>query len=81
MWALLTSAPEGATAYVEADMRDTATVLEAVSRTLDLSRPVGLVLSDVLGHVVADDEARRRTPPRHRPAHRQLPRPQPRRAR
>ncbi|MFF5720919.1 SAM-dependent methyltransferase [Streptomyces buecherae] len=56
--ALLTSTPEGATAYVEADMRDTTTVIEAAGRTLDLSRPVGLVLSDVLGHIVADDEAR-----------------------
>ncbi|MFT2015368.1 SAM-dependent methyltransferase [Streptomyces sp. 796.1] len=56
--ALLSSAPEGATSYVEADLRDTETVLGAAARTLDLGRPVALVLSDVLGHVADDAEAK-----------------------
>jgi hypothetical protein len=57
--ALLTSSQEGRTAYVEADMRDPAAVIEAARETLDLSQPVGLILSGVLGHIGEDDEARR----------------------
>ncbi|MFB8441241.1 SAM-dependent methyltransferase [Streptomyces niveus] len=55
--ALLTSTPEGATAYVEADMRDTDTVLDGAAATLDLNLPTALVISDVLGHIVDWDEA------------------------
>ncbi|MGW8377500.1 SAM-dependent methyltransferase [Streptomyces sp. ODS28] len=56
--ALLTSTPEGATAYVDADLHDPEAVLEAAARTLDLTRPVGLILLGVLGHVPDDAEAR-----------------------
>ncbi|ONK09971.1 SAM-dependent methyltransferase [Streptomyces sp. MP131-18] len=49
--ALLTSAPEGATDYREADLRDPAAILSAAAATLDMSRPVALVLSGILGHV------------------------------
>ncbi|MFF8959769.1 SAM-dependent methyltransferase [Streptomyces sp. NPDC014894] len=49
--------PTGSTAYIEADMRDTERVLAGAARTLDLGRPVGLVISDVLGHIVDFDEA------------------------
>ncbi|CAM5503750.1 SAM-dependent methyltransferase [Streptomyces californicus] len=55
--ALLTSTPEGATAYVEADMRDTDAVLAGAAKTLDLTQPVALVISDVLGHIVDWDDA------------------------
>ncbi|MFE3019475.1 SAM-dependent methyltransferase [Streptomyces sp. NPDC059256] len=55
--ALLTSTPEGATDYVEADMRDTERVLAGAADTLDLSQPVALVCTDVLGHIVDFDEA------------------------
>ncbi|MFJ2766839.1 SAM-dependent methyltransferase [Streptomyces sp. NPDC087300] len=48
---LLRSTPEGATDYLLADMRDTATVLRGAARTLDMSRPIGLVINDVLGHI------------------------------
>lgn len=54
--ALLTSGPEGRTDYVEADLRDPAKILEAARRTLDLDRPVALVLAAVL-HFIEDDEA------------------------
>jgi S-adenosyl methyltransferase len=37
---LLTSTPEGATAYVQADLRDPPAILEAPARTLDHSQPV-----------------------------------------
>jgi hypothetical protein len=49
--ALLSSSPEGATDYLDADGRDTATVLAAARRTLDLGRPVALIMSGILGHV------------------------------
>jgi hypothetical protein len=56
--ALLAGAPEGATAYVEADLRDPDRVVAAAGRALDLERPVALILSGVLGHVADTGEAR-----------------------
>ncbi|WP_097230910.1 SAM-dependent methyltransferase [Streptomyces zhaozhouensis] len=56
--ALMASGPGGATDYVHADLREPDTVLAAVNQRLDLGRPVGLILSGVLGHV--DDYARAR---------------------
>jgi S-adenosyl methyltransferase len=38
--ALLTSSPEGQTDYIQADLRDTDTILKAAARTLDLTRPL-----------------------------------------
>ncbi|NJQ04013.1 SAM-dependent methyltransferase [Streptomyces lonarensis] len=55
--ALLSSTPEGATQYVEADLHDPHHILAAAGDLLDLDRPVALVLSDVLGHVPNDAEA------------------------
>ena len=37
--ALLTSAPEGATAYIDADARDPEKILQAAAQTLDFSQP------------------------------------------
>ncbi|MBL7486843.1 SAM-dependent methyltransferase [Frankia sp. AgB1.9] len=53
--ALLASSPEGATAYLEADLRRPADILASheLAETLDLSRPVGLSLLAVL-HFVPD---------------------------
>jgi hypothetical protein len=56
--ALLTSSPEGATAYIDADLRDPARILEEAARTLDFGKPVALMLMGILGHVESDDEAR-----------------------
>jgi O-methyltransferase involved in polyketide biosynthesis len=56
---LLTSTPEGATAYVDADARDTSTILRAAGATLDLGRPVAVMLLGVLNFIGDDDEARR----------------------
>jgi O-methyltransferase involved in polyketide biosynthesis len=56
--ALLTSTPEGATDYVDSDMREPGVIISAASATLDLTRPVGLVLMGVLGHVEDYEEAR-----------------------
>ena len=48
--ALLTSAPEGRTAYIESDLREPEKILAHpdLLATLDLSRPVGLMLVAVL---------------------------------
>jgi len=57
--ALLTSTPEGATAYIEADLHEPADILEKASRTLDLSRPVALMLMGIMGHVADEAEIKR----------------------
>ncbi len=49
--ALLASTPEGATAYVDADVRDTGTVLEGAAATLDLRKPVAVMLLMILQYV------------------------------
>ncbi|MGZ2357759.1 SAM-dependent methyltransferase [Streptomyces sp. 372A] len=54
--ALLTSGPEGRTDYIEADLRDPGPILEAARRTLDLDRPVALVLAAVT-HFIEDETA------------------------
>jgi hypothetical protein len=51
--ALLTSIPQGTCDYIEADLRDTATILNQAAHTLDLSRPVGLLLLAV-AHFLTD---------------------------
>jgi O-methyltransferase involved in polyketide biosynthesis len=56
---LLTSTPEGATAYVDADARDTSTILRAAGATLDLGRPVAVMLLGVLNFIGDDEEAQR----------------------
>jgi len=52
--ALLTSAPEGATAYLDADLRDPDKILAAAADTLDFSLPVAVMLIAVM-HFVGDD--------------------------
>jgi hypothetical protein len=53
--ALLTAGPGGVTDYVDADLRDTATILKAAARTLDFSEPVAIVLMAIL-HLIPDDD-------------------------
>ncbi len=53
--ALLTSGPDGETAYVDADIRDTDQILAEAARTLDFSQPVALMLLAVL-HFVPDED-------------------------
>jgi len=56
--ALLTSAPEGACAYLDADIRDTGNVLRAASGLLDFGQPIAVMLIGIL-HLIpdADDPA------------------------
>ncbi|OOC54156.1 MULTISPECIES: SAM-dependent methyltransferase [Nocardiopsis] len=56
--ALLTGTDRGATDYVDADLRHPDTILEAAARTLDLSRPVALMLLGVVNFVADDTEVR-----------------------
>jgi hypothetical protein len=51
--ALLNSTPEGACAVVEADLRDPQVILAEAARTLDLRKPVALLLVQVL-HFIPD---------------------------
>ena len=46
--ALLRSSAEGATSYLDADARDTPAVLAGACATLDLARPVGVIMIDIL---------------------------------
>jgi S-adenosyl methyltransferase len=55
--ALLTSTPEGACDYIDADLRDPDRILEAAGQTLDFSQPVALMLVAILLHVTSDEEA------------------------
>jgi O-methyltransferase involved in polyketide biosynthesis len=48
---VLASTPEGAVSYVGADLRDVTDVLASSARTLDLSKPVALIMLGVLGHL------------------------------
>jgi len=54
--ALLSSGPEGATAYIDADLRDTGYILEQAAGTLDFSRPVALMLIGILQLIPDDDQ-------------------------
>jgi hypothetical protein len=51
--ALLTSAPEGVTDYLEADLREPGKILAEAAQTLDFSRPVAIMLIAVL-HLILD---------------------------
>jgi hypothetical protein len=53
--ALLTSSPEGKTAYLDADLRDPAKILAQAAETLDFSQPVAVLLIAVL-HFVQDSD-------------------------
>ncbi|WP_432841072.1 SAM-dependent methyltransferase [Dactylosporangium sp. CA-092794] len=55
--ALLTSTPEGATAYIDADLRSPASILhhETLRRTLDFDRPIALMLIAIV-HFLFDED-------------------------
>jgi hypothetical protein len=56
--ALLTSSSEGATAYVEADLRNPQQILDSpeLRRTLDLAQPVALMLLAILHFIPEQDD-------------------------
>jgi S-adenosyl methyltransferase len=53
--ALLTSSAEGATEYIDADLRDTGTILSQAARLLDFTKPVAISLLAIL-HVIPDSD-------------------------
>ncbi|MGW0808632.1 SAM-dependent methyltransferase [Nonomuraea sp. NPDC002799] len=53
--ALLVGTAEGATAYVQADVRRPADILRQAAATLDFSRPTALMLMGIMG-LVGDDQ-------------------------
>ncbi|WP_026410955.1 SAM-dependent methyltransferase [Actinomadura oligospora] len=55
--ALLSSTPEGACDYLAADVRDPGTILRQAAKTLDLTRPVALMMLGILGNIWDDAEA------------------------
>ncbi|MFF9002216.1 SAM-dependent methyltransferase [Streptomyces achromogenes] len=52
--ALLTSTPEGATDYIDADLRDPGSILEQAARTLDFTQPIALILLGITAHITDD---------------------------
>jgi hypothetical protein len=54
--ALLTGTREGACGYVDADVRDTSTILKQAAQTLDLTKPVAVLLLAVL-HLIPDADS------------------------
>jgi hypothetical protein len=52
--ALLTSAPEGATDYIDADLRSADQILAKAAETLDFSQPVAIMLMAILQHLSDD---------------------------
>jgi S-adenosyl methyltransferase len=57
--ALLSSTPQGACAYLDADLRDPGTILGQAARTLDFGQPVAIMLLGILQLIPdADDPYR-----------------------
>jgi hypothetical protein len=53
--ALMASGPLGACDYIDADVRDTETILAEAARTLDFSQPVAVMLIAIL-HLIGDED-------------------------
>ena len=54
--ALLTSTPEGATDYIDADLRNADQILGKATQTLDFSKPVAVMLMAILQHLNDDHD-------------------------
>ncbi len=57
--ALLTSDPRGATAYLDADIRDPGAILRAARETLDFDQPIAVSLIAIVQLIPDDAEVRR----------------------
>ena len=53
--ALLTSSPQGACDYIDADLREPAKILHAAAATLDFTQPIALMLMGIMGHIADPD--------------------------
>src|SRR5258708_14657733 len=54
--ALLASGPEGATGYIDADLRDPRQILDGAGQLLDFGRPVAVMLMAILQHIDDADD-------------------------
>jgi O-methyltransferase involved in polyketide biosynthesis len=54
--ALLTSSPEGATTYIQADVRDPGEIMALAAETLDFGRPVAVMLLAILQNIGDSDD-------------------------
>ena len=54
--ALLTSSPEGATAYIDADLRATSAILEQAADVLDFRQPVAVLLLGIMQGIPDTDQ-------------------------
>ncbi|MBC2865541.1 SAM-dependent methyltransferase [Streptomyces mexicanus] len=55
---LLTSTPQGATAYIDADVHDPERIVERAAATLDFDRPVAVMMLGILNFVLDTGTAR-----------------------
>jgi hypothetical protein len=53
--ALLTSTPEGACDYIDADLRDIGKILAEAAKTLDFTQPIALMMLGIMGQVPDSD--------------------------
>jgi hypothetical protein len=56
--ALLTSTPEGATDYIDADLHEPEKIIEGAAKTLDFSQPVAISMLAILEFITTTEEAR-----------------------
>ena len=54
--ALLTSTPEGACDYIDADLRDIGKILAEAAKTLDFTQPVALMMLGIVGQISNSDD-------------------------
>ncbi len=53
--ALLTSTPEGACDYIDADLHDPDRIVTEAARTLDFAQPIGVMMLGIIGHIPDED--------------------------
>ena len=54
--ALLSSSPEGATAFIDADLREVGTIVQRAADVLDFGQPVAVMLLGILQGIPDQDE-------------------------
>jgi hypothetical protein len=55
--ALLTSTPQGACDYIDADLHDPTAIVQAARQTLDFTQPIALMLLGIVHHIMDTDTA------------------------
>jgi O-methyltransferase involved in polyketide biosynthesis len=55
--ALLTSSPEGACDYIDADVRDPGSIVRQAARTLDFGQPVAIMMLGIVNFIMDTDQA------------------------